>query len=585
MLYRRAVRLFLLAVLVLGAVATPVGAADIQVSGSGWGHGVGLSQYGAKALGSDGATAGQILTRYFPETSIAPVRLTSSGSFLADERALWIGLQQEVESVLFSVGENSSLCFDITGLCFIADPGQLFRFRTDGLGGCVFLNESEHEVTSSVSGSCHASVRPNSLSGTVTLPYKARTYKGGTLRFRAAGTAGKFHVALQLGLEDYMRGLSPVPESWPQESLRAQAVVSRSLAVRTAADAGSESYFDTLRREKCHCHLIDDDSLQVFRGWTGQVGHPNWVEAVEATSQLILTYQSQPALGLYSSSSGGNTESYQDAFGTNEHPYLVSVNDSAAFSSAVANPHRGWTASYDRARLADEFGFSWVADVTVTDRNDSGSARTVEVRGIIGGRPATVIFEASNFQDALSLRSTTFEIVSTQPFLDVSSAHLFVGEIVGLHELGITAGCRPSAYCPDSWVSRGEMAAFISRALGLVLPVSAQSFVDDDTSVFEAEIEAIRAAGITLGCAPERFCPNRPVTRAEMAAFLSRAWALEASAGDDFVDDDGHHLEQEIQALAEAGITLGCGPGSFCPNRPVTRAEMAAFLIRAVDRP
>ena len=585
MLYRQALRGLLLAVLVLSAVVTPVGAADIQISGSGWGHGVGLSQYGAKALGFDGATARQILARYFPETSVTPVRLAGSGSFLADERTLWVGLQQELESVLFSVGADSSLCFDITGLCFIANPGQLFRFRTDGLGGCVFLNESEDDVTSSISGSCDASVRPNDLSGTVTLPYKARTYKGGTLRFRAAGTTGKFHVVLQLGLEDYMRGLSPVPESWPQESLRAQAVVSRSLAVRTAADAGSESNFDAPRRDECYCHLTDDDSLQVFRGWTGQVGHSNWVEAVEATSQLILTYQNQPALGLYSSSSGGNTERYQDAFGTNDHPYLVSVNDSAAFSSSAANPHHFWTAGYDRARLAGEFGFSWVADVTVTDRNDSGSARTVEVRGIIGGRPATVIIGAPNLQDALSLRSTTFEIVSTQPFLDVSSAHPFVGEIVGLHELGITAGCRPSAYCPDSWVSRGEMAAFISRALGLVLPASAQSFVDDDTSVFEADIEAIRAAGITLGCAPERFCPNRPVTRAEMAAFLSRAWALERSAGDDFVDDDGHHLEQEIQALAEAGITLGCAPESFCPNRPVTRAEMAAFLIRAVDRP
>ena len=310
MLYRQALRTFLLALLVLSAVATPVGAADIQISGSGWGHGVGLSQYGAKALGSDGATARQILARYFPETSVMPVRLTSSGSFLADERTLWVGLQQELESVPFSVGENSSLCFDFTGLCFIADPGQLFRFRTDGLGGCVFLNESEDDVTSSISGSCHASVRPTTLSGTVTLPYKARTYKGGTLRFRAAGTTGKFHVVLQLGLEDYMRGLSPVPESWPQESLRAQAVVSRSLAARTAADAGSESNFDTLRREKCHCHLTDDDSLQVFRGWTGQVGHPNWVEAVETTNQLILIYQGQPALGLYSSSSGGNTESY-----------------------------------------------------------------------------------------------------------------------------------------------------------------------------------------------------------------------------------------------------------------------------------
>ena len=101
-------------------------------------------------------------------------------------------------------------------------------------------------------------------------------------------------------------------------------------------------------------------------------------------------------------------------------------------------------------------------------------------------------------------------------------------------------------------------------------------------------LEKLAAAGITRGCNPptnDRFCPNDPVTRGQMAAFLTRALELLAATGIDFTDDDGSIFEDAIERLAAAGITRGCNPPAndrFCPDQPVTRGQMAAFLRRAL---
>lgn len=151
---------------------------------------------------------------------------------------------------------------------------------------------------------------------------------------------------------------------------------------------------------------------------------------------------------------------------------------------------------------------------------------------------------------------------------------------------GITTGCNPpfgDAYCPGRPVTRAEMASFLGRAFGLPI-ATVDPFWDDDGSPHEADIARIAAAGITNGCAPGRFCPDSLVTRGEMAAFLVRAASLPPAAGmDAFSDDDGNPFEADIDALAAAGITQGCGPDRYCPHGAVTRAEMAAFLVRLLD--
>jgi len=113
-------------------------------------------------------------------------------------------------------------------------------------------------------------------------------------------------------------------------------------------------------------------------------------------------------------------------------------------------------------------------------------------------------------------------------------------------------------------------------------------FWDDDDSLFESDIEKLAGAGITTGCNPptnNRFCPNNHLTRGEMAAFLVRALGFTGTNGTNFLDDNTSIFEADIEKLSAAGITRGCNPPTnnrFCPNDSVTRAEMAAFLVRAL---
>ena len=177
-------------------------------------------------------------------------------------------------------------------------------------------------------------------------------------------------------------------------------------------------------------------------------------------------------------------------------------------------------------------------------------------------------------------------------FVDVDPGGAHAAAIDALAGAGITVGCsmEPLRYCPTRAVTRAQMASFLSRALNLAAPDGSAGFVDvDPGGAHAAAIDALSAAGITVGCSmePLRYCPTRAVTRAQMASFLSRALNLAApdgSAGFVDVDPGGAHAAA-IDALSGAGITVGCSmePLRYCPTRAVTRAQMASFLSRALN--
>ena len=119
--------------------------------------------------------------------------------------------------------------------------------------------------------------------------------------------------------------------------------------------------------------------------------------------------------------------------------------------------------------------------------------------------------------------------------------------------------------------------------------IAVPDFPDSYDSVFVEQIAWLATQGITLGCNPptnDQFCPTDNVTRGQMAAFLVRALELtDAGAGNLFTDDDGSVFEADIDKLATAGITRGCNPPTndqFCPTDNATRGQMAAFLQRAL---
>jgi M6 family metalloprotease-like protein len=157
---------------------------------------------------------------------------------------------------------------------------------------------------------------------------------------------------------------------------------------------------------------------------------------------------------------------------------------------------------------------------------------------------------------------------------------------------GVLAGmeCGEGLICPDEPLKRWEMAVWLVRVLDGAdpAPVDAGRFVDVDAALWWAPfVERLFELAVTGGCAsePARFCPDRAVTRAQMATFLVRAFDVEDAPSAAFVDVDaaGAHAAS-IDALAAAGVTAGCSrdPLRYCPTGSVTRAQMATFLVRAL---
>ena len=183
-------------------------------------------------------------------------------------------------------------------------------------------------------------------------------------------------------------------------------------------------------------------------------------------------------------------------------------------------------------------------------------------------------------------------------FADVPVTHIFYRYIEGFYNAGITAGCSisPRMYCPDSSVTRGEMAVFIERALGNFSPAPSPNGMFTDISSgnpFKPFIEELYNDGITSGCtmSPLQYCPSLPVTRGQMAVFIERAlgnFSPNPSPSGMFSDlSPADPFTPFIEQLYNDGITSGCSasPLMYCPQAFVTRGEMAVFLDRAFGIP
>ena len=180
------------------------------------------------------------------------------------------------------------------------------------------------------------------------------------------------------------------------------------------------------------------------------------------------------------------------------------------------------------------------------------------------------------------------------------------GDDAGIHQQSVDAlrqqfprlfegtGCG-QGLCPQEPLRRWEMAVWLVRVLDETTPTrgTRTGFVDVDSAVWYSAVwwapytGRLANLGVTTGCktAPLRYCPNNPATRAQIATFLSRAFNIEAAPGSGFTDTSGSTHESSIDAIAAAGITSGCEtePLRYCPNDPVTRAQMATFLARVLN--
>lgn len=622
---RRALPLLLAGLLAATLVPTRSAVAQTdpvyRFDGSGWGHGVGMSQYGARSMAVAGMTAQQILEYYYTGVTLKPIDqvLPADHWMRTDPDPLWIGLAQNQTVLRFHVHNGSAgLCKanDGEGTCptQTANTGENWEFRALGGGACQFFREG---VAVGNTGTCRAAIEWGNQPNTqVHLSDLGKEFGRGVIRIRPLGNA--FHVSLEIGVDDYIYGIGEVPSSWPSETLKAQAIAARSYGVRQALRYGPEPSFDGARQAQCWCQLYATVIDQNYTGYAKEQG-PNaadWVGAVTATAGTIITHpeasQSTVVLAYYSSSSGGHTDNNVDGLGqTTPVSYLQAKPDPYSKDANAQNPFAAWTVEKTASQIAAALGLQTVTGVAVTARHASGSVMEVSISGTIAGVPTTITRSGRSFRSALGMRSITFSVnapsgavipVPTGPlckepapdagFTDVAAASVHKVDIDCVAFHSVLPGRTATTFEPAGEILRWEMALYLAREatlLGIVLPTPIdQGFLDLGGVAPDAvaAINQLREIGLTKGTGATTFDPNGTINRWQMAIFLTRLHGL---AGYDlpvstpkFNDLTGMSAEAitAINQLVTLGVTNGTSSTTFSPNNQVTREQMASFMAR-----
>ncbi len=409
---KRLIALLATTSVVVFTAMTPAQAAENQVTitGGGWGHGIGMSQWGAKAMADGGSTTEDILQHFYTGVTIGNV---GSGELVGHAEPLRIGIGQSLTRFDFSAIGGT-----INPGALAALPGQAWSLRMTAPGTCQFY--FGEGVQGGPISPCNGQITwTNQPTVRVSVPTVNRTYARGKIVFvQVPNNPGAFHLLVELPLEQYLYGLGEMPSSWPMEALKAQAIAGRTYALYKAKLFANLAA-NTARMNACACHLYASTLDQAYIGWAkeGEVGSQNWgaiwVTAVNATAGQALFHPADGVNGAiqayYFSSSGGATENNEDQWGGSPYAYLRSQSDPGATS---------WTATFTQSTLASALGFQSLMSAAVTERFVSGSPKKIVVKGSSGGAPLTKTFTGNQLRTALGLRSHyVIDITGIIPFI------------------------------------------------------------------------------------------------------------------------------------------------------------------------
>jgi SpoIID/LytB domain protein len=325
------------------AQSEPVTSTTFAISGHGYGHGVGMSQWGAYGMAKAGATYDRILGFYYPGTQLGSSPVKTVRVLLADTA----GSVTVSSSAPFRLRDGAGTVHQVTSGQVTVDPS---------------LNVQLDPAAAAQPLPGPLTLQPGTASLTFRRPYR------GFIQLQVVGT--HLQVVNVVGLDSYIRGVvtGEMPKEWPPAALEAQAVAARSYAVATLGTGKI---------------LYTDERSQVYGGIAGE--SPSGVQAVTRTKGQVLLYQGQPATTYFSSSSGGRTTAITDLVpGAKPVPYLVSQRD----PYDTASPWHNWgPVVFTGARVSKAAHVAGVTDLTPVPANaharqvvlttSSGSAKTL----------------------------------------------------------------------------------------------------------------------------------------------------------------------------------------------------------------
>lgn len=368
------------------ATAGAQGSGEFVFEGGGWGHGVGMSQYGAKAMADDGFTAAEILSHYYTDSTvetrtmpsteqdaeIAPLRilLADRGGSISLSLANYIGSPESY----IKIEHGGSFVFENDG-----SPVTI-----DAIGTNLTINDVAYDGSGGQVLTVHFPT-PMKISG-------VGTYLWGKIEFSIAKSGTLRIIESNLDMAHYLYGIAEIPSSWPVAALDTQAIAARTYAIsRLTSRRASSSW-------TANFDLYSSTQDQHYIGWQGQDQpiEAEWVAAVDNTAAQIATYDGGAIEAYYSSSSGGHTEDSDYVWVANLG-YLRGIDD--PYDLTQENTNSTWTRTYSQETVSrwmsgkPDTDVGTVVSMTLVDnfgvsgRTDRatlvvvGSERTIEVTG------------------------------------------------------------------------------------------------------------------------------------------------------------------------------------------------------------
>jgi stage II sporulation protein D len=409
------------------AVAAP---SSFTIVGGGYGHGIGMSQYGAHGMALRGASAGRIISFYYGGAQARPATLPATirvGLLQANRDPSTGGrLGRVLVKGIEVPGRGGSGRFTVSG---VTRGGRALRRTLSGhvtwsikpeSGGTSVFDLSRRRVFGPTRSGTGVVVRYQAGTGTghptrLLLPQTGQQLRWGRLDVHLVrddqGTLRQRAVAV-LPFNHYLRGLAEVPGSFANEALQAQAIAARSYAL--FAVKGRGQHWGHGSWDGCGCAVYATVRDQHYAGYANETGYygARWVAAVRGTGSLVVRYGSRVVQAFYSSSSGGYT-SGNAQWGSGPLPWFPARSDDPydRGGGAHPNPNFRWRVRLSAAALGARLGVGTAVAVSETKVPSwGGRVSRITVAGIKQGRRERVTLTGAQFRTAFGLKSTKFHI-------------------------------------------------------------------------------------------------------------------------------------------------------------------------------
>jgi stage II sporulation protein D len=406
------------------AVAAP---RTFTIVGGGYGHGIGMSQYGAHGMALRGAGAGRIISFYYGGAQARPATLPATvrvGLLQANRDPSTGGrLDRVLVKGVEVPGRGGSGRFSVSG---VTPGGRTVKRTLSGHvtwsikpegGGTSVFDLSRRRVFGPTRAGTGVVVRFETAlpPARLSLPQTGQQLRWGRLDVHLVrddrGVTRPRAVAV-IPFNRYLRGLAEMPGSFANEALRAQAIAARSYALAAVQDHGQ--HYRHRSWDGCDCAVYATVRDQHYAGYANEQGYwgARWVAAVRGTGSLVVRYGSRVVQAYYSSSSGGYTSSNAQ-WGSAPRPWFPSRSDDPydRGGGAHRNPNFRWTKTVSAAALGARLGIGTATAVRETKMPSwGGRVSRITVTGVKDGRRTSATVTGAWFKTAYGLKSTKFHI-------------------------------------------------------------------------------------------------------------------------------------------------------------------------------